>query len=76
MKVSVSLPDSDVTTLDEYAAAHGLPSRSAAVHRAIELLRHPDLEHDYATAWAEWETSGDAAAWESPTGDGLDDATR
>jgi hypothetical protein len=71
MKLSVSLPPEDVATLDEYARSAGLPSRSAAVQHAIQLLRHPDLEDDYAAAWAEFEASGDAVAWEGTTGDGL-----
>ncbi len=32
MKVSVSLPDSDVDFLDTYASTQGLASRSAALH--------------------------------------------
>ena len=61
-------------TLDAYAHAQGLPSRSAAVHRAIALLRHPDLEHDYAAAWDEWATASEHAAWVATAGDGLVDA--
>lgn len=76
MKLSVSLPDEDVALLDEYARTSGLPSRSAAVRHAIQLLRHADLEQDYAAAWDEWETSGDLALWESTTADGLADAAR
>lgn len=76
MKVSISLPDEDVAALDEYARASGLRSRSAAVQRAIRLLRHPDLEQDYAAAWDEWESSGERAAWETTTADGLADAAR
>jgi Arc/MetJ-type ribon-helix-helix transcriptional regulator len=76
MKLSVSLPDEDVATLDEYARSQGLPSRSAAVHRAVQLLRYPDLEQDYAAAWDEWVTSGDQALWDSTAGDGIVDAPR
>lgn len=76
MKLSVSLPEEDVATLDEYARATGLKSRSAAVQRAIRLLRERDLEQDYATAWAEWESSGDENAWEVTAADGLADAAR
>jgi hypothetical protein len=74
VKLSVSLSEEDVTTLDEYARSAGLPSRSAALHHAVRLLRHPALEDDYAAAWAEWESSGDRAAWEETAGDGLPDA--
>ena len=76
MKLSISLSDADLAVLDEYARAAGLPSRSAAVQRAIRLLRHPDLDQDYTAAWDEWTASGDQAAWESTAGDGLADATR
>jgi Arc/MetJ-type ribon-helix-helix transcriptional regulator len=76
MKLSISLPDEDVATLDEYARASGLRSRSAAVQRAIRLLRHPALEQDYGAAWDEWESSGEHAAWETTTADGIADAAR
>ena len=76
MKISVSLPASDVELLDSYARAAGLPSRSAAVHRAVALLAVPDLEDDYAAAWDEWEGSADHGAWESAASDGLIDAAR
>ena len=76
MKLSVSLPDEDVATLDEYARSQGLASRSAALQRAIRMLRNPALEQDYAAAWAEWEASGEEAAWEATAGDGLTDAPR
>ena len=76
MKLSVSLSAEDVESLDRYARAAGLKSRSAAVQHAIRLLGDPDLERDYAMAWEEWEASGDAEAWESTVGDGLADAPR
>ena len=76
MKLSISLPEEDVEVLDEYARTAGLPSRSAAVQHAVRLLRHPDLEDDYAAAWTEWRDSGEEAQWEGTTADGLDDAAR
>jgi len=76
MKISVSMSDEDVTLLDEFVRTSGLRSRSAAVQHAIRLLRHADLEHDYAAAWREWESSGERAAWEETVGDGLTDAAR
>jgi hypothetical protein len=76
VKLSISLPDDDVVVLDEFARAAGLPSRSAALHHAIRMLRHPQLEEDYAAAWSEWQESDDADAWESTASDGLDDAAR
>jgi Arc/MetJ-type ribon-helix-helix transcriptional regulator len=53
MKLSVSLPDDDVAFIDEYAARTGSPSRSAVLHRAVELLRMADMEGPYAEAWQE-----------------------
>jgi Arc/MetJ-type ribon-helix-helix transcriptional regulator len=76
VKLSISLSDEDLAVLDEYIRATGLPSRSAAVQRAIRLLRHPDLDQDYTAAWDEWTASGDHAVWESTAGDGLADAAR
>ncbi|TKG71813.1 ribbon-helix-helix domain-containing protein [Prauserella endophytica] len=71
MKMSVSLPAEDVEFLDSYAREHDIGSRSAALHRAVELLRATQLGDAYADAWAEWEEAGEAAAWEPATADGL-----
>jgi Arc/MetJ-type ribon-helix-helix transcriptional regulator len=76
MKLSVSLSEDEVAALDKYAHSAGLASRSAAIQHAIRLLGDPELEESYAAAWDEWEGSGDAAAWESTTADGLADAAR
>lgn len=71
MKVSISLPDEDVEFLDEYAAGHGMPSRSAAVHKAVRLLRASGLGAAYEEAWSEWTTSEDGDLWASTVGDGV-----
>jgi Arc/MetJ-type ribon-helix-helix transcriptional regulator len=76
VKLSVSLTEDDVAVLDEYARSAGLRSRSAALQHAIRLLRHPELEEDYAAAWDEWRASGEEADWQTTVGDGLDDAAR
>ena len=76
VKLSVSLSDGEVAALDKYAQAAGLKSRSAAIQQAIRLLGDPELEAAYAAAWQEWESSGDAEAWESTTADGFTDAPR
>jgi hypothetical protein len=76
MKLSVSLSEEDVALLDEYARSSGLRSRSAALQCAVHLLRHANLEQDYAAAWEDWESSGEQAAWEGTVGDGLTDAAR
>ena len=76
VKLSVSLSESDVASLDTYARAAGLKSRSAAIQQAIRLLGDPELQSAYEEAWHEWEASGYAETWESATADGLADATR
>lgn len=76
MKLSFSLSDEDVAILDEFARTAGLPSRSAALHHAVRMLRLPNLEQDYEAAWQEWEASGDQAAWGVTAADGIVDAAR
>ena len=71
MKVSVSLPDDDVRYLDSYARSKGIDSRSAVLHQAVGLLRASELEDSYAEAWASWESSDDAGAWDDVTTDGI-----
>lgn len=71
MKLSVSLPNEDVEFLDEFARSVGHPSRSAAVHAAVRLLRSATLGEAYADAWAEWSESDDAALWGRASDDGL-----
>lgn len=76
MKLSISLSDEDVAALDRYVRAAGVPSRSAAIQRAIRMLSDPELEDAYTAAWDEWESSGEATAWEVTAADGLADAAR
>ncbi len=76
MKLSVSLSEDDVSVLDAYVQTAGLPSRSAAVQRAIRMLRYPTLEQDYLDAWTEWSESEDEPAWDGACGDGLTHAAR
>ena len=74
MKLSVSLPDEDVEFLDAYAAAQGVESRSAVLHRAVRLLRAAELTDAYQDAWDEW-ASSDGELWETAVADGLSGAT-
>lgn len=67
MKVSISLPAEDVEFLDAYAAAQGMASRSAVVHKAVRLLKAAGLGSSYEDAWSEWHDE----AWEQAAGDGL-----
>ncbi|MEY9933322.1 hypothetical protein ABH926_007975 [Catenulispora sp. GP43] len=66
-KLSISLPDDDLAFLDELNAE----SRSAAVHKAIDLARSLSLVDDYTAAYDEWVGSGDAELWEAVLGDGI-----
>lgn len=76
MKLSISLPESDVAALDRFARASGITTRSAAIQRAIHRLGDSEMDAAYASAWEEWASSGDAAAWEDTSADGLTDAAR
>ena len=71
MKVSVSIPESDVEFLDDYAESHGMASRSAALQRAIRLLRANELSRHYAAAFTEWADVPDNSAWDATAADGL-----
>jgi Arc/MetJ-type ribon-helix-helix transcriptional regulator len=71
MKVSVSLPEEDVEFLDAYATSQGIASRSAAMHKAVRLLRASELGPDYEEAWAEWSAGDDEQIWDATAGDGL-----
>lgn len=71
MKVSVSLPDEDVRYLDSYAQGQGLDSRSAALRRAIRLLRASELGAAYEEAWTDWADGDDAELWDAVTSDGV-----
>ncbi|WP_213453984.1 hypothetical protein [Rhizomonospora bruguierae] len=48
MKLSMSLPEDDVSFVDAYAARTGGATRPAVPHQAIALLRAADLETEYA----------------------------
>ena len=71
MKVSVSIPEGDVAFLDDYAKSHSLASRSAALQRAIRLLRANELSRHYAAAFAEWAGDADNSMWDTTAADGL-----
>jgi Arc/MetJ-type ribon-helix-helix transcriptional regulator len=71
MKLSVSLPGADVEFLDEYAKTRGLESRSAAVQRAVRLLRTSELTVEYRNAFEEWEADGESEVWDRTIADGI-----
>ena len=70
MKISMSLPNDDLTFLDAYVAEKGLPSRSAALHKAVRLLRASGLGPAYQAAWSEWRGE-DESIWDATSSDGL-----
>ena len=72
MKVSVSLPEADLEFLDAYTKKSGLESRSAALQKAVRLLRTSELTQAYAAAWEEFDADGDAALWEMTVADGIE----
>lgn len=69
MKVSVSLPDDDIEYLDNYVRTHRIASRSAALRRAIRLLRASELTDAYSAAFAEWSEDPQSDAWDAATAD-------
>ena len=71
MKMSVSLPEEDVEFLDSYVRDHAAGSRSAALHKAVDLLRTAQLAGAYEDAWTSWVSSDDAEVWEAAIADGL-----
>lgn len=65
----MSIPDEDVEFLDNYTKTHQIESRSAALHRAIRLLRASELGDAYADAFAEWADDSANDAWDNAVGD-------
>ncbi len=57
--------------LDAYAAARSLPSRSAALRQAVQLLRGAEPGPAYDAAFMDWDESGEPAAWAQTAGDRL-----
>lgn len=70
--MSVSLPAEDVDYLDAYAEQQGLESRSAAVQKAVRLLRASELGPAYEDAWSDWSSGDDSELWDQATSDGID----
>ena len=72
MKVSISLPEEDVEFLDTYVHDQGAASRSAALHKAVGLLRDAQLAGAYEDAWTSWDASDEPGTWDAALADGLD----
>ena len=69
MKLSVSIPEEDVEFLDNYTKTHQIGSRSAALHRAIRLLRASELTDAYAAAFTEWIDDPANDGWDTAVAD-------
>ena len=69
-KVSVSISPADLSFIDAIAVRFD-GNRSAAIHDLVRLGRELAAADDYAAAFDEWESSGDAATWEQAAADGL-----
>ena len=65
----MSIPEEDVEFLDNYVKSRRVASRSAALQRAIRLLRASELTDAYAGAFAEWSDDPDSDAWDTATAD-------
>lgn len=66
----MSLPDEDLTFLDAYVKEKGLASRSAALHKAVRLLKASGLGIAYEAAWSEWRGENESI-WDATSSDGL-----
>ena len=71
MKVSFNLPAQDIEFLDKYTREQGLDSRSAALQRAVCLLRTAELSVAYERGWEQWTADGDGQEWDATVADGL-----
>jgi Arc/MetJ-type ribon-helix-helix transcriptional regulator len=69
--MSVSLPQEDIEFLDTYVKDQSAGSRSAALHKAVGLLRAAQLADAYEDAWASWAASDDPGPWDATLADGL-----
>lgn len=72
MKLSISLADDDLEFIDEFAATHAVPGRSAVLQQALRLLKEAELEKQYEAAMDEWFESGENEVWDAVVGDGLE----
>lgn len=48
------------------------PTRSAALNRAVRLLRSLGRRAAYEQAWGEWSAGEDSDIWEAAVGDGVE----
>ena len=69
MKITIDLPQDDLSFLDDYAKRQGYKTRSDVLHRAVALLATTELSPDYESAWNDWNRPGEADVWSSTNDD-------
>jgi Arc/MetJ-type ribon-helix-helix transcriptional regulator len=68
MKFSGNIPADDLEFLDQQVAAGKYRSRSAALTKAVRMLREADMHDAYIEAFADIDP-----IWDTVTADGLED---
>lgn len=68
---SISLSEQDDLFLATYVRNHPGHSRSSAIAKAIESMRHQMVADEHLAATREWTDSEDAELWDRTTGDGI-----
>ena len=68
MKFSGNMPADDLEFLDQQVAAGKYRSRSAAITKAVRMLRDADMQDAYVEAFADIDP-----IWDTATADGLED---
>jgi len=68
MKFSGNIPAEDLEYLDQQVLAGKYKSRSAALTKAVRMLRDADMHDAYAEAFADSDP-----IWDVATADGLED---
>ena len=68
MKFSGNMPADDLEFLDQQVAAGKYRSRSAALTKAVRMLREADMHDAYVEAFADIDP-----IWDTVTADGLED---
>jgi Arc/MetJ-type ribon-helix-helix transcriptional regulator len=71
MKISISLQDEVVEYVDSCVKLQRAANRSAAIQKAIRLMKMMEMAPQYQAEWQEWEKSEDAGLWDNALSDGL-----
>lgn len=73
-KISVSLGESELQTLDSLVSELNLRSRSEGMREAIHALRRQSLAAAYDECFSDPEWQKEAILWDSVAADGIRDA--